>query len=486
MTISEFNDNIEKHLITYQSEAKLIPILTNQKDKTYEIVLTSIFLRSLCLVKEFRELIFKEIGLKNSKTCKIHVYLEVGFLKPGNKDVDILGKENNRIDGMLLIERGSKIVDSAFFEMKNKSNKVDSLQIEKYRNIALEVGVTKLVTVSNEYVTNSSQLPYQISTKKSTSSVNLFHLSWSSIISKARVLLYKNDINIEDQDQVNIMNEVVDFFENPKSGVSEYSEMCTDWPKFMDSIGHFNSTDDNSKIFNNVTSSWLQEEKDLAIKLTSNLHVFVQIKTKTKDISFSERINNLTDILSKNDLLISEFIIPGIVSNLKIIVDCKCQNIKLSISVKDEKAQRSIEKLNYIQQQLLKCRKKDVKNFDAICDLLGLEIAFKNLKNGGLINRQLKGFIVKNQGDVENYINKDIFDMLKTDSKDKDIKTINVYMEKSFRKDVFKSRKKFVQEYEKMVTDFCENIVIILENRGPGKLTFEANKKNVDFAEDNN
>ena len=63
------------------------------------MALTSIFLSGLRLIKEFRKDIFKSIGLPSSG--KVHIYTEVEFLLFDKK----------RIDGLILIVRGKKIIN---------------------------------------------------------------------------------------------------------------------------------------------------------------------------------------------------------------------------------------------------------------------------------------------------------------------------------------------------------------------------------------
>ena len=68
-----------------------------------EMSLVSIFLSGLRLVKEFRDNISKAVNL--SKAGKMHVFTEVEFRLFDKK----------RIDGLIIIVRGNKIIDSALF-----------------------------------------------------------------------------------------------------------------------------------------------------------------------------------------------------------------------------------------------------------------------------------------------------------------------------------------------------------------------------------
>ena len=117
----------------YVRPARLIPALKTGD----EMALASIFLSSLRLVKEFRDLLFKEF--KFSKNGKLYYYTEVSFPK--------LFKE--RIDAMIMNVVSGKIKDVVFFEMKSAKNNLEKTQIEKYIKISRKLKVNKLITISN-------------------------------------------------------------------------------------------------------------------------------------------------------------------------------------------------------------------------------------------------------------------------------------------------------------------------------------------------
>lgn len=200
-----FNHSKEK---IFAQKARLIPIFKLGDEKA----LTSIFLSSLVLIDEFRAKIFKEINLKD--IGKIHVFTEIQF---PNTDND--SKDNKTIpDGLILVVKSGKIVDSALFEMKNKKDLLKEDQINRYLSIADNYGINKLVTVSNQFVTSPNESPLS-SINKINKKGNVFHLSWLLIRTHAQMLLYGNGPKIKDSDQINIMEEVVKYMENGSAGI---------------------------------------------------------------------------------------------------------------------------------------------------------------------------------------------------------------------------------------------------------------------------
>lgn len=139
-----------------------------------EMALTSIFLSALRLIREFRINIFKAINLSRGGTIQVFTEIEFRFYK---------GK---RIDGLILVVKGKKIVDAVFVEVKNKNNIIEDEQIENYLDIARGYEVAKLLTISNQFVSFPTQSPVSIKTPKK---ISLFHLSWSHILTVAHILL---------------------------------------------------------------------------------------------------------------------------------------------------------------------------------------------------------------------------------------------------------------------------------------------------------
>jgi len=119
MNIENFRSlvNTKEEIILHP--ARLIPFYKPGD----EMSLTSIFLSALRLIEEFKDSIFKSINL--SKSGNILVFTEVEFLL----------FENKRIDGLLLVVRGKKILEAVILEMKNKNNTIDEAQILSYVEI---------------------------------------------------------------------------------------------------------------------------------------------------------------------------------------------------------------------------------------------------------------------------------------------------------------------------------------------------------------
>ena len=167
-------------------------------------------LSALKLIYEFRKLTFND--LKMVKGGQVYVYTEVTF--PEFSD--------SRIDGLILVVRGKKIKDAALLEMKTGTSLLDKEQVDRYLQVAKVYGIPRLVTLSNQFVSAPTQFPLRIKVPKG---INLYHFSWSYLLTLAHVLLSGKNYSISDEDQVQIMKEVVSYLEHKKSGTSGFHQM---------------------------------------------------------------------------------------------------------------------------------------------------------------------------------------------------------------------------------------------------------------------
>ena len=59
---------------------------------------------------------------------------------------------DSRVDGLLLIVKSGIIKDAAILEMKNGRDMLEKEQIERYQEAAKEYSIPKLITISNQFV----------------------------------------------------------------------------------------------------------------------------------------------------------------------------------------------------------------------------------------------------------------------------------------------------------------------------------------------
>lgn len=414
-----------------------------------EMALTSVLLSSMNLIKEFRNHILSDI--KMPRSGKLYTYTEVEF--PEFHD--------SRLDGLIIIVQGGIIKDAALLEMKNGSNVIDKGQIEKYSEIAKKFNIPRLVTVSNEFVSDPTQSPLGLRTGKG---FDLYHLSWSYILTISHLLLFQNDQNISDDDQIEIMKEILHYFESDKSGVCGFNQMKAGWTKTIDSIHSgtiLRATDEHLK---EAVLSWQQEEMDLALLMSRKLGVLVRSGESKYKGKYQDRIDSDSKNLISEKSLESIFQVCGAVSDIKMKGLFEKKAIELSVSLKLPNEKITLRgQIGWLVRQLEVCSKKENEIFEKVRSEFVFEFLIKNTSKPLRVN-------------MANMTN------LVDELKGKELKECKIIQFKDFGK-VFASRSKFVETIEEMMLDFYKCIVQNLkkwEPAAPKLNTIEANVSSSD------
>ena len=424
MPIDQFLELVKEKENLSVRTARLIPLI-NPGD---EMALTSIFLSALRLVKEFRDEIFSEVGL--SRNGKVYVFTEVSF------------KELNREqpDGLIIVVGGGKIKDAALLEMKNKNSVLVEEQVQSYLAVAKQYNITKFITVSNQFVSSPTQTPLNIKPPKS---VKLYHLSWSYILTKAQILLFKDSPNIEDADQVEIMREVVKYFEHSKSGVTGFTFMKKGWKVVTEKIRSGSAIKKSDSELLEAVSSWIEEERDMALTLSREVGVLVTTGVNKFKTDLKGRIDHEAKNLLDTKSLTSTLLVKNAASAIKITAcfDTRIVQMEVFLSPPDDKTNRG--KLSWIRNQLLAAQKRDPNNFDKIASELGLYIYVKRQR-------------VPEKVTLEKL--EDAWELFKT----VEIKEFGVRQEKSLGRN-FEGSQKIVSETESMLLAYYSGIVQYLK-----------------------
>lgn len=420
LSIDEFYELHQLGQIQYQ-EAHLIPLLKTGD----EGALTSIFLSSLKLVKEFKDDIFKEIKLSR---IGYSLYLtEVIF-----HDID----KTSRIDGLILVISKSTIKDAVVFEMKNKNNSLDKEQIDRYIGLSKKIGIDKMVTISNEFVSDSSQSPVQIKPPKNFS---LYHFSWTYLMTKGQLLLFKNDQNIEDEDQVEIMKEVLHYLEAPTSGVTGYHSMKPGWKTTIEKIGNRIPLRLTDPELLEAVESWHEEEKDMALLLSRKLGVLVKSTNRDKDSIKSSSKN-----LINEGYLSGNLSIKNSVSDIKIGLDFEIKSVSMSVKVSPPMDKGTKARITWLYKQLDAAKRKNPTVFERIERDLIIEANVKHARQHTKVSW------------LE-------LDTLFEEVNGKEIQAFNIVYVNKFGK-AFSSNKKFIVTIENMILEYYAGIVQYLTN----------------------
>lgn len=415
----DFDQFVKSGQIQVQS-ARLIPTLKTGD----EMALTSIFLSTVHLVKEYRDDIFKEIKL--SRFGKAFYYTEVSFPEI-NK---------SRIDGLIIVVSSGVIVDAVFFEMKNKNNGIDKDQIETYLEVSKKLKVGKLVTVSNEFVADSSHSPVAVRPPKN---VSLFHFSWTNLITKGRLLLFKNNISINDVDQVEIMREALYYLESSVSGICGFTQMKVGWKELSENIHAQKPLKVSDKYIEDAVCSWYEEEKDMALLMSRKLGVLVKSTSKNKD-----SVKNDIRRIVKENFITGNLSIKDSVSDIKITAEFERRVVSMSVKIKPPLNKGNVAKITWLNRQLENCNKKNASVFSSLEGKIWIEADVKFARE----NLKVKLSDLASLADMV---------------KGKDIQAFHIVVINGFGVG-FASNKKFIVLIEQMILEYYETIVQYLYN----------------------
>ena len=405
--------------------ARLIPVLKTGD----EMALTSVFLSSIKIITEFRNMILSD--LKMMKGGQIFVYTEIKFPS----------LEQSRIDGLIIIVKNGVIKDAAVLEMKNGSNELETDQIQKYIEIAKKHSIPKLITVSNQFVSEPTQFPLPIKTPKD---VTLFHFSWTYLLTIAHLLLFKNDINIEDEVQVEIMKEVVAYLENDKSGVCGFNQMKPGWKAIVEKINSGKNIKMNDSDLNETVNSWKQEEKDMALILSKKLGVIVKSSNFKYKGNLSVRLEDDKKKVMDIKELSSVLKIKGAVSDIKVIAFFRKRTVEMAVNLSPPDDKTLKGKIGWLKRQIDICGKKSTETFQKIKGETFIEVTVKN-------------------SSISERVNIDEIDSITEKLKDRELRDCKIIYIKDFGKS-FSNRKDFVLIIEKMLIDYYTGIVQYLKN----------------------
>jgi hypothetical protein len=361
MTIEAFDSLLKSGDEVLVRKARLIPFYKPGD----EMAIASILLAALRLVNEFRSHVFKTIGL--SRSVKTRYYAEAEF-----KLFD-----SQRVDGLIIVVKGKKIVDAVLVEVKNKNVDLDASQIQRYLEIAKAYGIPRLLTVSNQFVSFPTQSPVSVRVPKT---ISLFHLSWSYLLTIAHILLAEKELSIDDQDQVEIMKEVVQYFESPQSGIVGRSQMKSGWVEVSQKANSGTTLKQSEECVEETVYSWLQEERDIALILSRELGLLVDSgKTKFKH-DLTGRVKAEKKQLVSEKALFSTLQIKDAATSLDVAVMFATKNVAMSSSLRPPSSKRARGQISWLRNQLLRAERMSPDVFERIKDSLFIDLNLKFVK----------------------------------------------------------------------------------------------------------
>ncbi|MDH4943526.1 hypothetical protein [Sulfurimonas sp. C5] len=277
---------LDEHEDLEQRSSRLFPLGKSESETST----TSIFLATMSAVKEYREELLSTIGIKKitNKNVQLHTYTELS-----NDDGD-------RPDGVIVITSGKNnpIVEwMCFVESKVGNQVLEQTQVDRYVKFARDIGITSIITISNQLETTPFDSPLQAPRGK----FELFHWSWAYLKVMATRLIRTD--SIEDEDHIYILNEFRRYCDTHPY-LSHYENMGKEWKDAVNKIQDLSSDQkvDNA-LLNSIIDSYKQEEKDISLQLTDKTKHYIELVSK------NDRVEEMIKSLNTNKTITSEYTI---------------------------------------------------------------------------------------------------------------------------------------------------------------------------------
>ena len=247
---------------------------------------------------------------------------------------------------------------TALIEAKIGKAALESTQIEAYLAEGRAAGANALITISNDFAVLATHHPtYRGKVGKG---IALLHWSWSSILTKCRLLTDGGEI--EDRDHGWVIEHLIRFLSHPSTGVTRFDRMPASWKEITDAVAAGAGVKKGSEAALEAAAGWIQETRDLGLQLTELLHQPVPVK-----LSRAERedpmafMNRVLDGLCNEQGLEVEYLIPDGVSSLKVRVDLRSKTLTSSMTIgapEDRKTAKA--RVSWLLRQLMKTREDGI------------------------------------------------------------------------------------------------------------------------------
>jgi len=294
-------------------DARLFPTVNIDEDRA-----TSVLLSTMNCVLPFRKALMDTIdvfvGTRSDFKAKMHPTFGVGR------------KERDIPDGMILMSKPKSW--RGLIEVKIKRNDLDLGQLERYLKCVRDYNCKALITISNEMCTSPKIPPLRLrSDEKDLRRMKHYHWSWKFIQSIARKLIQSGAI--KDDTEKYILEQLLVFTQDEKSGVKGFTMMNQDWKEFVTKIkeGRLPS----EELSQSVVSDWHQECSELALILENEMNAeVIEVLEGPAKTSAEKRMTADLKYLKKTNDLVSTFKISGYKYPVSVVLDVDRRTYQVS------------------------------------------------------------------------------------------------------------------------------------------------------------
>lgn len=316
--------------------ARLIPTTTASGVEALERRATSALLAVVGAVDEFGRALLKPLG---APAGKIETFIETPFKLSDGRSI--------RPDGIIFVSRGSRTW-SAVVETKVGTSPLEPPQIDAYLDLAKELNFDAVLSLSNQFVTSSSAYPIDVDRRK-VKRIKLRHWSWIDVLTEA--VVQKEHRGIKDSDQAWILEELIRYLSDPRSGVIKFDSMGPSWTAVKEGARGqtLGKNDDDVRA---AASRWDDLVRFIGLELTKELGQDVKQVLPKEEQNPTARQSALRESLSGSGQLYAQLNVPNAVGPLRLVADLRTRQVSASTQLDAPREGRSKGRVSWLLRQL--------------------------------------------------------------------------------------------------------------------------------------
>lgn len=315
--------------------ARLIPISSASGVEAQERRAASALLAVMSAVEEFGRSLLKPLGAPGGRAT---TYIEVPFKV---NDVAL------RPDGIITVSRGGRTW-GALLEVKTGPNEMDADQLALYVDLARELQFDAVVTISNQFVSSSSEYPVNVDRRR-LGKMQLRHWSWIDILTEA--VVQKEHRGVSDPDQAYILGELIRYLSDPRSGVVAFGSMGSSWTAVRDGARNATLRRADPAVAA-VAARWDDLMRFIALELTKDLGRDVRQQLRANERSPASRQQSLQEALAASGRLHATFSIPDAAGDIELCADLRAREIAVSTQLDAPREGKSRGRVSWLLRQL--------------------------------------------------------------------------------------------------------------------------------------
>ena len=316
--------------------ARLIPISSASGVEAQERRAASALLAVIAAVPEFGHALLKPLGAPKGK---IKSFIEIPFKVNGR---------SIRPDGIIAVTgRGGKTW-SVVVETKVGAASVEPDQIDTYLDLAKELNFNGVLSISNQFVTSSSEYPVEVN-KRKLRKLSLRHWSWVNVLTEA--VVQKEHRGVSDPDQAFVLNELIRYMSDPRSGVVSFAGMGPAWTKVRDAARDQTLRKNDPEVAT-IAARWDDLIRYLGLELTKVLGRDVKQVLPRDEKTPAARQGALKNSLGAVGRLYAELQIPHASGPLEVVADLRARQVVVATRLDAPREGRSKGRVSWLLRQL--------------------------------------------------------------------------------------------------------------------------------------